>query len=119
MALLASLLFGERLSAVGYGGLVAGVAGLCLLEVPPAALQALVEDGPAGDSDPHCDLCSPILGPQATCIQQASTSYLSTRFPAHTMRAGHGGAHEPEGFGLVFPLCLGVMICTRCVLVPT
>ena len=27
---------------------MAGVAGLCLLEVPPAALQALVEDGPAG-----------------------------------------------------------------------
>ena len=48
MALLASLFFGERLSAVGYGGLVAGVAGLCLLELPPAALQALVADGPAG-----------------------------------------------------------------------
>ncbi len=51
VALLASLLFGERLSAVGYGGLVAGVAGLCLLEVPPAALQALVTDGPAGALD--------------------------------------------------------------------
>ena len=48
VALLASLLFGERLSAVGFGGLVAGVAGLCLLEVPPAALQALVENGLAG-----------------------------------------------------------------------
>ena len=51
VALLASLLFGERLSAVGYGGLVAGVAGLCLLEVPPAALQALITDGPAGAQD--------------------------------------------------------------------
>jgi len=48
VALLASLFFGERLSAVGFGGLVAGVAGLCLLEVPPAALQALVAEGPPG-----------------------------------------------------------------------
>ena len=48
VALLASVLFGERLSALGYGGLAVGVAGLCLLEVPPQTLQALLAEGPAG-----------------------------------------------------------------------
>ncbi|CAL5222766.1 g5178 [Coccomyxa viridis] len=39
VALLASLLFGERLGALGFVGLGLGVVGLCLLEVPVEALQ--------------------------------------------------------------------------------
>ena len=41
MALLASLLFGERLGVAGVLGLLLGVGGLALLEVPPAGLAAL------------------------------------------------------------------------------
>lgn len=41
VALLAALLFGERLGAAGVAGLLLGVAGLCLLEVPPAMLASL------------------------------------------------------------------------------
>lgn len=41
VALLASLLFGERLGAAGVAGLFVGVAGLCLLEVPPSVLTSL------------------------------------------------------------------------------
>lgn len=43
VALLASILFGERLGRLGYAGLVMGVAGLCLLEVPPSLLASLPE----------------------------------------------------------------------------
>lgn len=39
VALLASLLFGERLGPLGFVGLGLGVLGLCLLEVPPDVLQ--------------------------------------------------------------------------------
>ena len=39
VALLASLLFAERLGALGFLGMGLGVVGLCLLEVPPDALQ--------------------------------------------------------------------------------
>ena len=39
VALLASLLFGERLGALSFLGMGLGVVGLCLLEVPPDALQ--------------------------------------------------------------------------------
>ncbi len=39
VALLASVLFGERLGALGFLGLGLGVVGLCLLEVPVEALQ--------------------------------------------------------------------------------
>lgn len=45
VALLASLLFGERLGAAGVAGLFIGVAGLCLLEVPPNALDGLLAGG--------------------------------------------------------------------------
>ena len=38
VAALAALLFGERLRPLGIAGLGVGVAGLCLLEVPPEAL---------------------------------------------------------------------------------
>jgi drug/metabolite transporter (DMT)-like permease len=38
VAALAALLFGERLRPAGVAGLGVGVAGLCLLEVPPDAL---------------------------------------------------------------------------------
>lgn len=41
VALLASLLFGERLGPLGYAGLGVGVLGLCLLEVPPSMLESL------------------------------------------------------------------------------
>lgn len=41
VALLASLLFGERLGVAGAAGLLVGVAGLCLLEVPPSVLASL------------------------------------------------------------------------------
>lgn len=43
VALLASLLFGERLGVAGAAGLLVGVAGLCLLEVPPSVLASLPE----------------------------------------------------------------------------
>ena len=39
VALLASLLFGERLGLLGFLGLGLGVLGLCLLEVPVEVLQ--------------------------------------------------------------------------------
>ena len=48
VALLASLLFGERLGPLGYAGMGIGVAGLCLLEVPPSLLAALPEAWSAG-----------------------------------------------------------------------
>ncbi|GAB4817226.1 hypothetical protein N2152v2_004272 [Parachlorella kessleri] len=48
VALLASLLFGERLGPLGYAGMGLGVAGLCLLEVPPSLLAALPEAWSAG-----------------------------------------------------------------------
>ena len=38
VALLAALLFGERLRPAGVAGLGVGVLGLCLLEVPPEAV---------------------------------------------------------------------------------
>ena len=46
VALLASLLFGERLGLLGFLGLGLGVLGLCLLEVPAEALQ--------GEPPPAC-----------------------------------------------------------------
>jgi drug/metabolite transporter (DMT)-like permease len=42
VAVLASLLFGERLGAGGVAGLALGVLGLVLLEVPPGALAGLL-----------------------------------------------------------------------------
>ena len=39
VALLAALLFGERLRPAGIAGLGVGVLGLCLLEVPPEAVS--------------------------------------------------------------------------------
>ena len=41
VAVLASLFLGEKLSTLAVLGLLIGVAGLCLLEVPPAALADL------------------------------------------------------------------------------
>ena len=41
VALLASILFGEQLGAAGAAGLLIGVLGLCLLEVPPSVLASL------------------------------------------------------------------------------
>ena len=41
VALLASIFFGERLGRTGIAGLLVGVLGLCLLEVPPELLTAL------------------------------------------------------------------------------
>ena len=40
VALLAALLFGEELTAASYVGLVLGVLGLCLLELPVETLTA-------------------------------------------------------------------------------
>ena len=48
VALLASYLFGEQLSLVGYAGLGIGVVGLCLLEVPPQSLSAIMHHGISG-----------------------------------------------------------------------
>lgn len=43
VALLASILFGERLGGLGYAGLLVGVGGLVMLEVPPSVLAYLPE----------------------------------------------------------------------------
>ena len=51
VALLASLLFGERLGAAGIAGLFIGVAGLCLLEVPPSLLTSLPDALAGGGAD--------------------------------------------------------------------
>lgn len=48
VALLASILFGERLGAGGVAGLALGVAGLALLEAPPSVLTSLAH-GEAAD----------------------------------------------------------------------
>jgi drug/metabolite transporter (DMT)-like permease len=45
VALLASLLFGERLGPVGWAGLAAGTAGLSLLEIPPESISLLFFGG--------------------------------------------------------------------------
>lgn len=45
VALLASVLFGETLTVAGYGGLVVGLLGLCLLEVTPQTLADLLNHG--------------------------------------------------------------------------
>lgn len=42
VALLAAALFGEEIGATGVAGMLAGVAGLCMLEVPPSALAQLL-----------------------------------------------------------------------------
>lgn len=42
VAILASLFFGETLTGVGYIGLLVGIAGLLLLEVPPESLGAIL-----------------------------------------------------------------------------
>ena len=47
VALLASILFGETLSAAGYGGLVIGLLGLCLLEVSPESISGILGNGEA------------------------------------------------------------------------
>jgi drug/metabolite transporter (DMT)-like permease len=44
VAALAALLLGERLKPLGFAGLGVGVAGLCLLEVPPDALAGAAPD---------------------------------------------------------------------------
>jgi len=44
VAVLASLLFGESLSALGYAGLLLGIAGLLLLEIPQASLEAFLQN---------------------------------------------------------------------------
>lgn len=44
VAVLASVLFGERLGKWGGIGLILGVAGLLLLEVPPSVLQTVLND---------------------------------------------------------------------------
>lgn len=54
VALLAALLFGERLRPAGIAGLGVGVLGLCLLEVPPEAISGTplptsCSDGLAGN----------------------------------------------------------------------
>ena len=48
VTLLAALLFGERIRPAGALGLLAGVAGLCLLELPPDALRGLLQESSAG-----------------------------------------------------------------------
>ena len=48
VTLLAALLFGERIRPAGVLGLLAGVAGLCLLELPPDALRGLVQGSTTG-----------------------------------------------------------------------
>jgi len=45
VALLASLLFGERLGPVGWAGLAAGITGLSLLEIPPESISLLLFGG--------------------------------------------------------------------------
>ncbi len=45
VALLAALLFGERLRPAGVAGLGVGVLGLCLLEVPPEAISGTYHSG--------------------------------------------------------------------------
>lgn len=42
VAVMAALLFGESLTTLGVCGLVVGVAGLCLLEVPPEVVTSLL-----------------------------------------------------------------------------
>ena len=44
VAVLASVLFGESLSVLGYVGLLLGIAGLLLLEVPQASLEAFLHN---------------------------------------------------------------------------
>ena len=45
VAVLASILFGETLSAAGYVGLAVGLLGLVLLEVTPETLTTLLNNG--------------------------------------------------------------------------
>jgi len=45
VALLASVLYGEQLTAAGIAGLFVGVAGLSLLEVPPEVISSLAQGG--------------------------------------------------------------------------
>lgn len=44
VAVLASVFFGESLSAIGYAGLLVGVAGLLLLEVPQETLEVFINN---------------------------------------------------------------------------
>ena len=48
VTVLAALLFGERIRPAGVLGLLAGVAGLCLLELPPDALPGLSQESITG-----------------------------------------------------------------------
>lgn len=40
---MASILFGERLTSAGYVGLVVGVLGLCLLEIPEDGITTFIQ----------------------------------------------------------------------------
>jgi drug/metabolite transporter (DMT)-like permease len=68
VALLASLLFGERLGPAGWLGMLMGVAGLCLLEVPPSALANLTVglSGAGAAVTPPAALHSAAVGMAAT-----------------------------------------------------
>ena len=44
VAVLASVLFGESLSVLGYVGLLLGIAGILLLEVPQASLEVFLHN---------------------------------------------------------------------------
>ena len=82
VALLASVLFGERLGALGFVGLGLGVVGLCLLEVPVEALQGELSfprhTSPCG-LVPACPLYLPFSGwaALACCILCDSKEMLT------------------------------------------
>ena len=66
VAALAALLLGERLSVAGVAGLGVGVAGLCLLEVPPALLASLPSAAAGAPSAPAvCLSLGELLCPRA------------------------------------------------------
>ena len=90
VALLASVLFGERLGALGFVGLGLGVVGLCFLEVPVEALQG--------------ELLLPIFrSPAAKC------GFLA--LPLHTLLLPHG---KGMSLSAAFHTSLGGCVCQTC-----
>ncbi|EFN57925.1 hypothetical protein CHLNCDRAFT_142001 [Chlorella variabilis] len=102
VALLASLLFGEKLGSAGVAGLFIGVAGLFLLEVPPSVLTSL-PDSLAGAAfqlaSSSGDVGNSAADAAAAAAAAASSSGAADLAAAAAGAAAAGGDSSGSGGG--------------------
>lgn len=84
VAVLAALLFGERLGAGGIAGLGLGVLGLLLLEVPPATLAALLPLG-GGGGDLAASSSSSLLAASSSALLADPALLSSSASPSWSL----------------------------------